>query len=42
MSNAKKQSGNSVFKQTLQPLLWFLVMASVLACASSFALDMVS
>jgi hypothetical protein len=42
MSDVNKQAGNSALSQTVQPLLWFLLLTSALACASSFALGMVS
>ena len=41
MSATAKPLDNSPMSQVLQPLLWFLLMASTLACASHFALDMV-
>ena len=34
-------TGSSRLSQTLQPLLWFLLMTSTLACASNLALDLV-
>lgn len=42
MSDAHKHAGNSSLSRTLQPLLWFLLMVTTLACANSLALDMVS
>jgi hypothetical protein len=35
-------NGGSRLSRTLQPLLWFLLMASTLACASNLALGLVS
>lgn len=37
-----KQTHSHRLSQTLQPLLWFLLMASTLACASSLALELAS
>jgi len=42
MNDANQQADHRPLSQTLQPLLWFLLMASTLACASNLALGMVS
>jgi hypothetical protein len=39
---SEKPTDSSRLSRTLQPLLWFLLMASTLACASNLALGLVS
>jgi hypothetical protein len=41
MSNVNKQAGNSTLGQALQPMFWFLLVASTLAGATSIAMELV-
>jgi hypothetical protein len=41
MSDANKQAGNSALGRALQLMIWFLLVASTLAGATSLAMELV-